>query len=673
MKIKRGILVFFLGIMFIPLTCLGGFAEQNLGDNYLLNGYIQAGGGWLSPSPRFMNRSYLTQYVPFPEGFLAYTDLTVKSKDGLEYYAFWMSQPGLRDQDYLLQIGKLGLYRAEIEFDQMQHLYCRVNPFNNNIGIQIYRLRASGWFSPTEDITLFVEDQFLRRTGSQASTYVTGPGNPYNFNAQTLRPIDYKQNDLKVGAEYDRPQGQFRVAYHNSTFINGNQTMVGNPPSVLTSGPYRGSFNTIQSLPPSNFANYVSAEGAFNMPQYKTRLTGSLTYGWLSQNDTVYNRSYLDQGNAGLGATTLAAYFSGVSRPTDQLALRYSYRAYNYQQDNSISNQLVRNAFDAANSFLLPYEQYSYLQQTVSLGADYKVNKNLAVTAGYAWKGFNRTDAQGTTSTNTPSVGVRWLVNDWLNLMANYSYSDRRGTNYLDLRQQLEQGLALAYKFYAGTMSRNTFNFIAEASPVNNVTCSVNCSFYGDSYKNNSFGLLSDQGWSAGADVSWRPTERVALSLGYDHQYVKTRTLAIASSDIEGEVALVSGDSGYMLWTSDTYDTFFLRGDFKLIPDKLNFTSRANYSFSNSNFHNQIIPNLNESILYTSNFFTYKFNERWACSVGYIFQYFNMTHAYQRLYTTGVNANGTPGTVNNQRLNTLDGYYPNATAHLVQAFIRYKF
>jgi hypothetical protein len=127
-----------------------------------------------------------------------------------------------------------------------------------------------------------------------------------------------------------------------------------------------------------------------------------------------------------------------------------------------------------------------------------------------------------------------------------------------------------------------------------------------------------------------------------------------------------------MLWTSDNYDTFFLRGDFKLIPDKLNMTTRANYSFSNSNFNNQTIPNLNQSILYLSNFFTYKFNEHWACSVGYIFQYFNMTHAYQTLYTQGVNANGA-GTPSNQAYNTLDGFYPNATAHVVQGFIRYRF
>ena len=32
-------------------------------------------------------------------------------------------------------------------------------------------------------------------------------------------------------------------------------------------------------------ANYVTAEGALNLKSYKTRITGSLSYGWLSQND----------------------------------------------------------------------------------------------------------------------------------------------------------------------------------------------------------------------------------------------------------------------------------------------------------------------------------------------------------------------------------------------------
>ena len=687
MKIKRAILVFFLGVMFIPLTCLGGFAELTIGESYLLNGYVEAGGGWLSPSPRFMNRSYLTQYVPFPEGALGYADLNLKSKDGLEYYNFYMYQPGLRSQEYRLQVGRLGVYHAEIDFNELQHIYSRVNPNDTDIRTHIYNLRASGWFNITPDLTVFAENEFWRRTGSQPATYVTGPPNAYNSFAINLRPIDYKQDDVKVGAEYDRPRGQFRVFYHFSVFDDGNQTFVGNPNGVVTTvgSPIRGALSTIVTLPPGNNANYVTAEGGFNLPDVKTRINGSLTYGWLSQNNTVFNSSFQSQGQAGLSATTLAAYLGGVSRPIaiDGLTLKYSYRAYNYNQDNNAANNVLDRAFgiNAAipNTNLLRAEQYSYLSQAVNFCADYKVNSQLALTAGYSWKGFNRTQGQGTTSTNTPSAGLRWCPTDWLNLIANYSYSARRGTDYIAGVPQPGEPttnlLPVTYKFYAGTMSRNTVNFIAEASPVNNVTFSVNSSLYATDYKNSFWGLQSDSAWSAGADVSWRPADRVALSLGYDHQSVKTRTTAIDSHQFVApgivSSALTSGDSGFMLWTSDTYDTFSLKGDFALIPDRLKFTSSGNYSFSNSNFHNPQIPNLNQSYFDSNTYFTYKFNEHWAASVGYIFQYFKQSSAYQTLYLQGVTATGVAG--NSQRLNTLDGFYPNGTAHLVQGFLRYKF
>jgi hypothetical protein len=94
MKLKREIRIVFLAVMFITLTCGGGFAEMDIGADYTLGGYITSGGGWLSDQPRQMDRAYLKKYLPSPQGFLAYTDLELKSKDGLESYRFQMSHPG---------------------------------------------------------------------------------------------------------------------------------------------------------------------------------------------------------------------------------------------------------------------------------------------------------------------------------------------------------------------------------------------------------------------------------------------------------------------------------------------------------------------------------------------------------------------------------------------------
>ena len=378
-------------------------------------------------------------------------------------------------------------------------------------------------------------------------------------------------------------------------------------------------------------------------------------------------------GLAGLSASTFTADIAGLTRPIAPLAIRYSYRAYNYTNDNT-ANQILRTAF-GDNQNLLNAEQYSYFRQAVNLGADYRVNNKLAFTAGYTWRGVSRTDGQGRTSSNSPQVGVRVVPTDWLSLIANYAYTGRTGSNFQWFEADEAATAILTYKTYAGSLTRNNFNIIAEVNPVNTVTCSFNFSIYNDNFTNSTFGLQSDRGWSGGADVSWRPHDRVALSLGYDHQQLQTKELAL-TFPITGESALVTGDEGPTLTTSDSYDTFVARADFKLIPKKLKLTTRASYSISNSNYNNwnapnRFMPNLNEYYADIRTFLTYQFNEHWACRGGYIYQIFGMSDAYRSLYLQGITAAGAPG--NNQRYNTLDGFYRNASAHIVQGFVQYKF
>ena len=96
---------------------------------------------------------------------------------------------------------------------------------------------------------------------------------------------------MNVGVEYDQPEVkdqqsvfQGRVSYHLSTFENGQaDTRSARPPLPTASS------LAVASLPPSNMANYITAEGALNLKSYLTRITGSLSYGWLSQNDYVFD------------------------------------------------------------------------------------------------------------------------------------------------------------------------------------------------------------------------------------------------------------------------------------------------------------------------------------------------------------------------------------------------
>jgi len=299
----------------------------------------------------------------------------------------------------------------------------------------------------------------------------------------------------------------------------------------------------------------------------------------------------------------------------------------------------------------------------------------VAFTAGYNWKGVDRTNGQGNTSSHSPQVGVRLAPANWLSLIANYAFTVRTGSNNLAFVTQTGDPTAvlvpLTYKFYAGSLTRNNVNFIAEVYPVNTVTTSFNFSIYNDNFTDSAFGIQNDRGWSTGVDLSWRPNDRVALSLGYDHQQLQVKELAVAGQPINGENALITGDAGPTLTTSDSYDTFFVSADFKLIPKKLKLTTRGSYSLAHSDFHNSFMPNLHEYFADIRTFLTYQFNDHWAVRGGYIFEIFNMSQAYQTIYTRGITAAGVQGT--QQPFNTLDGFYKNATAHLVQGFIQYKF
>ena len=624
---------------------------MNLGDcDYTLGGYIGLGGGFFADSPHQRDAGYLEKYIPFPEGFLAEADLSLKSKDALEYYRFLMSHPGLRDQDFLLQAGKIGVYHIELEYDQLQHLYSTVNPFNDNIEMLVQRLRFSGYYMPTPDINIFVENLFQRRTGEQPATYALSPRSAGGYNFTTyLRPIGYSQDDLRTGAEFDPRIFQFRMAYHLSTFKNDDTGLIGNPAATTTPN------NTFVALPPSNIAHYVTGEGALNLLAYKTRLTGSFSYGWLSENDTVVNRTADSIGDAGLTASTVNGYISGVTRPWAPLTLRYSYRSYKF--DNSSADNTIMDAISSNLDFFRE-GHYSFLRQTGTAGADYKVNNMLAFDVAYAWQRMDRGNEMGHTLSNTPQVGLRLFLTAWLNLTANYAFTDRQGGDYLEV----EDKEVIKYKFYAGDDKRHKVDFIAEVFPLNNVSFSFNFSYFKDDFNNSAFGLLSDKGWSAGADVSWRPFERVTLSLGYDHQEARTHELTPAPSG-----SLVTGDSGPHLNTTDAYDTVTAKGDFKLIPNKLWLTTSASYSYSTSDFHNPVMPNLNETFAEVDTWCTYRFNDHWGCKMGYIFEIFNMSDAYQTLYLTGI-----PSTAN-QMFNTLGGFYRDGTAHILEGYLQYRF
>ncbi len=421
-------------------------------------------------------------------------------------------------------------------------------------------------------------------------------------------------------------------------------------------------------------AQYVTGSGAVSNLPGNTRIAGSFTYGWLTQQDgAIFNEAGVEKGATDLSASTASGYLSVVSRPCDPLTLRFAYRVYDFENDNLNNPEALlmwsTGGFGgtAIPLALIRQEQYSYLRQSFTVGADYKINSKVTADVEYTYDTTDRNEDLGTTTSNTPKVGVRLYPCDWLNLIADYAHLSRVGDDFLTAGAG---GVPLTYKFYAGDDQRNIVNFIAEIIPsldkvpLSNMTFSVNFNLYDDKYSGSEFGMTGDNGWSAGADVGWTPCKGVSLAVGYSHEHANTNELA--SSYTAGVVTNGPvGDLGPVLLTSDQYDTVSARAEIVLIPDKLSLLSRASVSFSESDFHNPVIVNLDEFYFHVDTWLKYKLNKCTALKLGYIYERFDMTSAYQTLY----DSTGPP----NQSLNTLDGFYTNYTAHVVEALVQYKF
>ncbi|SPJ16647.1 exported hypothetical protein [Syntrophobacter sp. SbD2] len=660
MKIQKAILVIFLAVMFLPLTPAGGFAQTTFGG-YNWSGDVEIGGRFLIDSPNPASRGYLEQYTPLGAGAIVeQMHLLRTNDDGSEYYKFFMSHPGDTDEDFLLKFGRIGLYKFEIEYDQLQHVYCTVNPTVDDIMVLWQRLRISGDYTPTPEIDLYGDYTFLKKDGQLPWSHNAGPGTAtgsgYSF-TPFLAPVDYTQNNYSFGADYAKPCYQFHLGYEMSLFQDDNQ---------LGQAPF-GVSNAFVTLPVSNMAQYVTGSGAVNSLPYNTRITGSFTYGWLTtQESTIFDEHGSVVGSTDLSASTASGYLSVVSRPCDPLTLRFSYRVYDFENDN-LNNPEAQILWGAGNLTLARQEQYSYLRQAFTIGADYKINSKVTADVEYTYDTTDRNEDLGTTTTNTPKVGVRLFPCDWMNLIADYAHVSRVGDDFLTATTS---GLPLTYKFYAGDDERNLVNFIAEfIPPVNNVTCSVNFNLYDDQYSGSEFGMTGDNGWAAGADVGWTPCKGVSLALGYSHEHANTNELASVTYTGAGVVSNGAiGDLGPVLTTSDQYDTVSARAEIVLVPDKLSLLSKASVSFSESDFHNPVITNLDEFYFHVDTWLKYKLNKCTALKLGYIYERFDMTSAYQQLYLTGGN---TPPA--NQSLNTLDGFYTNYTAHVIEALVQYKF
>jgi Putative outer membrane beta-barrel porin, MtrB/PioB len=104
----------------------------------------------------------------------------------------------------------------------------------------------------------------------------------FTNSVEVQQPIDALTHEITGSIEYAQKSWSLRLAYLGSIYENDVNTLLWDNPFRLDDaafGPSRGRF----ALAPDNQAHTLSLNGAVHLP-WRSRLTGTLSYGWMLQN-----------------------------------------------------------------------------------------------------------------------------------------------------------------------------------------------------------------------------------------------------------------------------------------------------------------------------------------------------------------------------------------------------
>src|SRR3954451_12791397 len=221
----------------------------------------------------------------------------------------------------------------------------------------------------------------------------------FSNDVEVALPYDSRTNDLNVSTEWLKGRNMLRVGYAGSWFNNLDDTLVWDSPLRLddsTSAPGRGRM----SLWPTNSAQTVSAAG-YSKFAHKTQLTGSLSYGFNSNNqplqpftiNSALPQIALPGPTAEASARVLSTNLNLTSHPVNDWRFSARLREYNYDNRMPVTpiTQYVSYDTSVGTSSTGGPELVAHSRTTLDADATWSGIQAVALTAGYTFNhsGYN--------------------------------------------------------------------------------------------------------------------------------------------------------------------------------------------------------------------------------------------------------------------------------------------
>lgn len=446
--------------------------------------------------------------------------------------------------------------------------------------------------------------------------------------------IDYRTTTLNVGTGVYKKNWLADVEYTFTNFDNKVQSLTWDNPFRFTSAQATNANNTAGnpfnrgrsalgqiSLTPDSQSHDISVSGSAELPLH-SRLTGTISYGWITQNQAfdpytlnsgVIANSVagtplaanlaLPQNNLSGKVGTLFQSYQLTSKPVEPLTVTAKYRYYNY--DNQSDNitfpgysafgdsywRTEKNDVSAGQDALVRNEALSYTRQNAEIAVDYHLLKSLTVMAEGFWEGWDREQLR-IKGTNELGVGGGFIFKPVraATLRGNYRYARRTVDGYLTGNtKENPEAVGLANYDWA-ERTRHKANLRFQTLPTEAITVSLSGSYLNDEFGgDNRFGLKKNENLTGGIDVTYAASDALSFYANYAKEYRKGSMQSGAKDDAFDNPATAANETTIGAFNPENYwnsttiervDTVGVGATVQIIPEKLSLN--AGYTYSNS-------------------------------------------------------------------------------------------
>lgn len=668
----------FLLAVVLVLGVAGSASAQAQVKGLNVEGSVEAGGRWyLTDEPNNKDRAKFEEYRDMSQGPLV-ESLRLRLSTANEGYSTEIagSKWGRHDQEFSLSTGRTGLWRLEVDWDQLRHVFASnartlmhensrgnwhapvinsLYDFNgratsrelNDVSVQWYTGRLFFTLTPTPDMEVSAKYTATRKEGDRPFSMSFGTGSAGNF-LELLEPIEQTVHDFRLGMTIAREQWQLQMGYTLSVFQNDMRSVTFENPcfqfaaagdcSATDTNANKSQFGR-SALPPDNMAHTFNLAGGVTLP-LRTRITGSVMYALALQDERFLPLSTIDRAGAGVmpqssldGAVhTLNLNVGVTSRPLPlPLTLSVKYRVYDL---NDASDQFVlpvRPLNDRADlTAALKPERHSFTRHNADADARYQIIRPVAVTIGAGWEQWKRGPERQVQELDEvfAKAAIDATPFDWLLARLTYKPSFRRG-DYGGHAPGGVQQFGYARRFDQADIDRQRVDLMFQVTPVDSLSITPTGSLrYDDYVKDNTYGIREDYSWSAGIEVGWTPVERFSLGLGYMRE--------VNSRDLRARMTMdaTSFNTTFLSNIKDTFDTVHVDGRLGLIPKRLDWTFGANFatSYGSIKTRNEGLsgggapvaagqsPAVDDELIRIETALRYLFAKSWTASLLYAFE-----------------------------------------------------